>query len=287
VLWVRENAKAVRRAGDQLLILIACEDITERKRTEDALHQSRAELARVARVMTLGELAAAIAHEVNQPLTGLVSSGHACLRWLAAEPPNLEAARRAVERMLSDGLRAGAVVQRIQALVAKAPPRRDRLNMNEAVAEVIALVRTELQRNRIALQTELSDALPAVRGDRIQLQQVILNLIMNAIEAMGGISQAQRRLLLTSAQEGAHGVLLTVGDSGPGLDRNAPERVFDAFYTTKHEGMGMGLAISRTIVEAHGGRLSAAPNRPHGAVFELRLPAADGPDDAAAQARRP
>jgi PAS domain S-box-containing protein len=398
VLWVRENAKAVRRPGNQLIVLIACEDITERKRAEDALRQSemylaeaqrisrtgsfgwrvasgelfwseeifrifeydravkpslelvlqrthpeeraafqrflervaddgedwelerrllmpdgsvkyihavahvvndapgnpefvgavmdvtatrraeeqvnlaRAELAHVARVTTMGELTAAIAHEVSQPLTGLVSSGHACLRWLAGETPDLEAARRAVERMINDGSRAGEVISRIRAMVRKSPPRKDTLNINDTITEVIALIRNEVQRNGISLRTELSNDLPLVSGDRIQLQQVILNLIVNAIEAMSGVNRLQRKLSIASMQDGSNGVLVTVRDSGTGLDRTSPERLFEAFYTTKTDGMGMGLAISRTIIEDHGGKLWATPNVSQGAVFQFRLP---------------
>lgn len=290
VKHLRVVAHAVHDAWGELEFIGAVMDISAIRQAEEALHQSRAELARVARVMTLGELAAAIAHEVNQPLAGLVSSGHACLRWLSAAPPNLEAGRRSVERMLRDGMRAGEVVQRIQALVAKAPPRRDWLNMNAAISEVIALVRTELQRNHITLQTELSEALPLIRGDRIQLQQIILNLVMNAIEAMSGAGQPARILSICSRQDGAHGILVAVRDTGPGLNHGAPERVFDAFYSTKQEGMGMGLAISRTIAESHGGKLSAASGQPRGALFELRLPTVDGEELAAgnqAHAARP
>jgi signal transduction histidine kinase len=238
----------------------------------EELLQARTEVARVARVTTLGELTAAIAHEVQQPLTGLVSSGNACLRWLSKETPNLEAARRAVERIINDGIRAGEVVSRIRALVKKSPTRRDWLNINDTIREVIELIRSEVQRNRISLQTELSNDVPLVLGDRIQLQQVILNLIMNAIEAMSGVSQAHQELSVASMKDGSNGVLVAVRDSGPGLDSTVLDRLFDAFYTSKSDGMGMGLAISRTIVEAHGGQLWATPNVPRGAIFQFRLP---------------
>jgi signal transduction histidine kinase len=224
------------------------------------------------RVTTVGELTAAIAHEVNQPLTGLMTSGNACLHWLAGESPNLEAARRSVERMINDGNRAGEVISRIRAMVRKSAPRRDRLNINATLMEVIALIRGEVVRNSISLRTEFCDDLPRVPGDRIQLQQVILNLIMNAIEAMSSVSQWQRELLVATAKDGSGGVLVTVRDSGIGLDSTSLERLFEAFYTTKPDGMGMGLAISRTIIEAHGGQLWATPNDPHGAVFRLKLP---------------
>jgi PAS domain S-box-containing protein len=277
VLWVRENAKAVRRAGNQLIVLIACEDITERKRAEDALNLTRAELARVTRVTTMGELTAAIAHEVSQPLTGLVSSGNACLRWLGGDPPNLEAARRAVERMVNDGSRAGEVISRIRAMAKKSSPRKDKVSINDTIMEVLALIGGEVQRHNISLRTDLSHDLPLVLGDRIQLQQVLLNLIVNAMEAMSGVSPLQRELSVASTRNGS-GVLVTVRDSGPGLDRVSADRLFEAFYTTKAAGMGMGLAISRTIIEAHRGRLWATPNLPQGAVFQFRLPTDDERD---------
>jgi signal transduction histidine kinase len=174
--------------------------------------------------------------------------------------------------MINDGRRAGEVVSRIRALVRKSPPRRNWLNISDTIMEVIALIRREIQRNRISLQTELSNDLPLVLGDRIQLQQVILNMIMNAVEAMSGTSQVQRELLIASVKDGSDGVLVAVRDSGTGLDGTALDRLFDAFYTTKPDGMGMGLAISRTIIQAHGGRLWATPNVPQGAIFQFRLP---------------
>ena len=248
-------------------------DITAGKRAEAELQQARTELARVARLTTLGELTATIAHEVNQPLTGLVNSGNACLRWLAARPPDLDAARQSVERMISAGKRAGEVITRIRALVGKSPPQRDPLNINDTITEVIALIHGEVQRNRISLHTDLSNDVPLVSGDRIQLQQVILNLILNAIEAMSGVSQVRRELSVSSAKDEPNGVLVTVRDSGTGLDEAALDQVFEAFYTTKVHGMGIGLAVSRTIIQTHGGRLWATPNVPQGAIFQFSLPA--------------
>jgi two-component system sensor kinase FixL len=261
-----------RQDGESIFVGII-RDLTSRKRTEAELEQARAELVRVARVTALGELTAAIAHEVNQPLTGLVSSGNACLRWLAGDVPNLKAARGSVERMISAGSRAGEVIRRIRALVAKAPPLRDRLNINDAITEVIALIRGEIQRNRISLRTKLSTDVPLVLGDRIQLQQVILNLILNAVEAMSDVSPQPRELSVSSAKDGPNGALVSVRDSGTGLDGAALDRLFEAFYTTKAHGMGIGLAVSRTIIQAHGGRLWAAPNVPQGAIFQFTLPA--------------
>jgi len=261
-----------RQDGESIFVGII-RDLTSRKRTEAELEQARAELARIARVTTLGELTAAIAHEVNQPLTGLVSSGNACLRWLAGDVPNLMAARESVERMISAGSRAGEVIRRIRALVGKAPPLRDRLNINDAITEVIALIRGEIQRNRISLRTKLSTDVPLVLGDRIQLQQVILNLILNAVEAMSDVSPQPRELSVSSAKDGSNGALVSVRDSGTGLDGTVLDRLFEAFYTTKAHGMGIGLAVSRTIVQAHGGRLWATPNVPQGAIFQFTLPA--------------
>ena len=248
-------------------------DITTSRRAEAELQRVRTELARVARVTTLGELTAAIAHEVNQPLTGLISSGNACLRWLAGDPPNLEAARRSVQRMIDDGNRAADVIRRIRDMVRKSPPRKDAFNINDTIMEVLALIRTELSRNDISPRAELANDLPVVWGDRIQLQQVILNLVMNAIEAMSEVSPTQRKLLIASVKDGSNGVLVRIEDSGIGLDGESLDRLFEAFFTTKARGMGMGLAVSQTILQAHGGRLWATPNASHGATFQFTLPA--------------
>jgi PAS domain S-box-containing protein len=248
-------------------------DITASRRSEAELQLARTELARVARVTTLGELTAAIAHEVNQPLTGLISSGNACLHWLAGDTPNLEAARRSVQRMIDDGNRASDVIGRIREMVRKSAPRREAININDSIVEVLALIRAELSRNCISPRVELSNDLPLVAGDRIQLQQVILNLMMNAIEAMSEIGEPQRKLLITSVKDGAIGVLVTIRDSGVGLDKKSLHRLFEAFFTTKARGMGMGLAVSQTILQAHGGRLWATPNASQGATFQFTLPA--------------
>jgi len=265
-------ARAIRDQADPLEFIGAVMDVTEARKLEEQMHQARAELAHVARVTTLGELTAAIAHEVNQPLTALAANGHASLRWLDREPPDLEEARIAIKDMIDESHRAGEILSRLRAMMKKAPPRMDLLNVNDAVVAVIALVGTEVQRNRVSLRTELSDDLPLILGDRIQLQQVILNLIMNAIEAMSGIEQTQRTILVISRKDGSRGVLVDVQDSGAGLGGVAPDRLFDAFYTTKPDGMGIGLAVSRTIIESHGGKLRASPNIPKGAVFQVWLP---------------
>jgi signal transduction histidine kinase len=246
--------------------------IIRTKQAEEELLRARADLTHVARVTTVGELTAAIAHEINQPLSGVVTSANAGLRWLAGEAPDLEAARRSVERIVRDANRASEVISRIRDLIKKSPPQSDQLNINDLILEVIALVRSDVERNRISLETKLSNDLPLIAGDRIQLQQVLLNLIMNAVEALSEVRHVQRELLVSSAREGSNAVLVAVQDSGKGLDRAALARLFEAFYTTKPEGLGMGLAISRTIIEAHGGRLWATPNSPEGAVFQFTVP---------------
>lgn len=232
----------------------------------------RAELARVTRLMALGELTASIAHEVNQPLAAVVMNGEASLRWLARQPPDLEEARLAVQRLIRDSKRASEIVQRTHALVKGAPPSKDRLNINETILEVIASLHGEVQRNGIALRTELSNGLQLVSADRIQVRQVIFNLLVNAIEAMSEADAMPRELLVRSRKDEPNGVLVAVQDSGRGLEAGSPDRVFDAFYTTKSTGMGMGLAISCSIIEAHSGRLWATDSVPKGALFQFTLP---------------
>jgi C4-dicarboxylate-specific signal transduction histidine kinase len=248
-------------------------DVTAAKRAEEELHQARADLAHVTRVTTLGELTASIAHEVNQPIAAVITNADAGLRWLAAQPPDLEEARQALGRIINGGNRASEVIDRIRALVKKAPPRKDRLDINEIILEVIALTRSEVHRNRVVLQAQLLCDLAPISGDRIQLQQVILNLIINAIEAMSGVSEGPREVLVGSGNDDSDGVLVAVRDSGAGLDAERLDHLFDAFYTTKPNGLGMGLAISRSIIEAHGGRLWATPNVPRGAILQFMLPA--------------
>jgi len=246
--------------------------ITERRLAEDAMRTMQAELAHVNRVTTMGELSASIAHEVNQPIAATVTNAQAALRWLRAQPPDLDEVRASLSRIAEDGKRAGNVISGIRALINKVPPRRDRFDLNEAVLEMVALTRSEVLNHGILLQTELAPGLPRVDGDRTQLQQVILNLILNAVEAMGGIDEGTRELRIATERQAAGGVLVTVRDSGPGLDPADVERVFQAFYTTKTKGMGMGLAICRSMVEAHGGRMWASANEPRGAVFQFTLP---------------
>ena len=263
----------MREADDRRLVLETNRDVTERKLAEDALHKAQGEVAHVNRLATLGEMTASIAHEVNQPLAAVVTNANACIRWLAHQPPNLAEARQAVGRIIKEGNRASDVIGRIRALVKKAPPRKDWLNINEIILEVIALTRSEVHRNRVSLKPRLSDGLPPVLADRIQLQQVILNLIINGLEAMSGVVDRSRELLVSSGMNDSAGVLVSVLDSGKGLDPGSLDHLFDAFFTTKAEGMGMGLAISHSIIVAHGGLLWALPNSPWGAVFQFTLPA--------------
>jgi PAS domain S-box-containing protein len=244
----------------------------ERKRAENALRVAQSELAHVTRVMTMGELTASIAHEVNQPLGAMVTSAGSCALWLGAQPPDIEKAQRALERIVNDGRRAGEVIKRIRAMTKRQAPRKSSLDINDAILEVLALAQHELRRNDILLATALAEELPRVQGDRVQLQQVLLNLIVNAIEAMGGIDDRSHELTIVSCANGPDAVRVEVRDSGTGLYPEHATHLFDPFYTTKAEGIGIGLSISRSIIEAHGGRLAAGPNSPYGAVFQFSLP---------------
>lgn len=271
-ILVESRHVLVREVDGRRVVLETNRDITERKQTQETLQQAQANLARVNRVMLVGELTASIAHEVNQPIAAAVTNAGACLRWLAARPPDMGRARQALERIVRDGSRAGEVIGRVRALVKKMPPRTDLFDINDAILEVIALAHRELQKHPVDLQTRLSSEVPLVTADRIQLQQVILNLIVNAIDAMSGVVDRPLDLVVSSGRSDPNDVFVEVRDSGPGLDQENLNRLFDSFYTTKTEGMGMGLSISRSIVEAHGGRLWAMPNEPHGAVFRFTLP---------------
>jgi C4-dicarboxylate-specific signal transduction histidine kinase len=254
-------------------------DLTERKRAETQMRESerryrelQMELAHANRVATMGQLSASIAHEINQPIAAIIANANAGLRWLGARRPDLDEVQQALSRIVRDGTRAGEVIGRVRTLVKKVPPRQDRLDVNEAIREVIPLIQAELQRNRVGLETGLANDLPFVPGDRVQLQQVIVNLIVNALDAMAGVSDGVRELTIASGTAAPNDVFVEVQDTGPGLDPANLDRLFQSFYTTKPDGMGMGLPISRSIVEAHGGRLSAAPNEPRGAVFRMTLP---------------
>ena len=235
--------------------------------------KAQTELAHVNRVTTMGQLTASIAHEVNQPVAAVVANAEAALRWLRAQPPDLEEVRQSLADIIKDGKRAGEIIERIRGLIKRTPSRNDRFDINEPILEVIALTRSEMQRNGVLLQTRLADGLPLVPGDRVQLQQLILNVIVNAVEAMSGASERARELLISTGKDASNSVLVAVRDSGSGLDPEGLDRLFDAFYTTKPGGMGMGLSICRSIIEAHGGRMWATANVPQGAVFKFTLPA--------------
>ena len=259
---VQERTAELRQANETL-----------RERGE-TLQKVQTELAHVTRVMTVGELTASIAHEVNQPLAAIVTNSNACLRWLGGAQPNFDEARKAVDRIIKDSYRASDVISRVRALVKKAPAREDLVDLNEVIIEVLALAQNQARRAGVVVKRELANDLPSVRGDRVQLQQVILNLIINGLEAIAKNKNGERELSISSGKDESTGVTVAVRDSGEGLDPANLERVFDAFFTTKADGMGMGLAISRTIIESHGGHLWATSNSPKGAIFKFTLPAA-------------
>jgi PAS domain S-box-containing protein len=249
----------------------AVQDITERRRSEEALSGLRSELARVARVTSMGALTASIAHEVNQPLFGITTNASTCVRMLGGDPPNLEGAREMMRRIIRDGNRASEVIARLRAMFVKHDPTTELVDLNEATKEVVALSIGELQRSGVVLQTDLADGLPPVIGDRVQLQQVILNLCLNAADAMSSIENRPRQLLISTGKD-RDAIRLIVQDSGVGFESGAAERLFEAFYTTKRGGMGIGLSVSRSIIESHHGRLWAAPNDGPGATFGFSLP---------------
>jgi len=272
VKHVHATAHAATDASGGIEFVGAVTDVTARKRAEEELHEAQAGLAHVTRVTALGELAASIAHEVNQPLAAVVTNAAACLRWLDRETPNLDEARGTVRSIIKDGSRAGEVIQRVRGLVNKTAGQKAPLHLNEVVDEVITLVQHELFSHRVLLRLELAPALPLVLADRIQLQQVILNLVVNGIEAMQAVTDRPRELVIQTHQDETHQILLTVKDCGIGIAADNADRLFDAFFTTKSSGMGIGLSICRSIVDAHGGRLSASGNVGPGTTFQFTLP---------------
>jgi PAS domain S-box-containing protein len=272
VKHVHATAHAVADASGGIEFVGAVTDVTARKRAEEKLHEAQAELAHVARVTALGELAASIAHEVNQPLAAVVANAAACQRWLDRAPPNLEEARNTVQSIIKDGNRAGEVIQRVRGLVDKTVDQKVPLDINEVINEVITLLRHELVSHKMSLRMELAPAPGLVLGDRIQLQQVVLNLIINGVEAMQPVTDRSRELVIRTNEDEARQILVTVSDCGIGLAAGSADRLFDAFFTTKSGGMGMGLSICRSIVEAHGGRLQASANAGPGATFQFTLP---------------
>jgi signal transduction histidine kinase len=268
-------AHAARHGGGGLEYFGTVQDVSERRRTQEALDQVRSELAHVARVTSLGALAASIAHEVNQPLAGIVTNASTCLRMLAADPPNLDGARETARRTIRDGHRASDVVTRLRGLFGKTSVGTEPVDLNEAAREVVALSAGELQRARVVVRQELAENLPTVLGDRVQLQQVILNLLLNAADAMDGVEDRPRLITVTTARDDG-GVRLAVQDAGTGFGPEDADRLFQPFHTTKPEGMGMGLSVSRSIVEWHRGRLRATANQGPGATFAFTIPSEPG-----------
>lgn len=245
----------------------------QRKRAEDALQTARSELARASQLTMMGQIAASIAHEINQPLGAVVANGSAALRWLAKEPPDLQEAQMALSSAVTEGHRAGQIIESVRAMFKQTPQAKTLLDVNDLVREVLTLTRSEIQRHRVAVQTELMDGIPKALTDRIQLQQVMLNLIVNALDAMDAVTDRPRVLSIKSAIHDSKGVQIMVGDTGIGIEPQNMQRIFDKFFTTKVHGMGMGLSICRSIIETHGGSLSASSGDPHGTVFQVILPA--------------
>jgi PAS domain S-box-containing protein len=272
VKHVRTTAHVVEEIPGRPLFVGAVQDVTESKIAEEALNRARSELARVSRVTTMSTLTASMAHEVNQPLSGIITNASTCLRMLDADPPNLDGARETARRTIRDGNRASDVITRLRALFSNKEFTLEPLDLNEVAREVIALSLSELQRNRVVLQSELADDLPRVNADRVQLQQVILNLLRNASDAMAGIEDRPRKLMIRTERDGKDRVCVIVRDAGVGVDARSLNKLFDAFYTTKSDGMGVGLSVSRSIIERHHGRLWAEPNDGPGATFLFSIP---------------
>jgi C4-dicarboxylate-specific signal transduction histidine kinase len=279
VKYIHVVAHGTRDKDGRLEYIGAVQDVTERRLSEQALDKARSELARMARLTSLGALTASIAHEVNQPLLGIVTNASTCLRMLAADPPNVEGAQETARFLVSDGHRASDVIKRLRGLFSKKSTTMELVDLSEATQEVVALSLGELRRNRVIVRTACAHELPPVHGDRVQLQQVVLNLLLNASEAMIGVADRPKQLLVKTDLDEDGNVRLTVQDAGVGIQPNDMERLFEAFYTTKTDGMGIGLSISRSIIESHGGRIWAEPNSPGpGATFSFALPRA--PEDA-------
>jgi PAS domain S-box-containing protein len=272
LMWADVSSVFVPATGSNSgFFTVVITDITKRKRAEERLHQKEAELAHISRVTTMGELAASIAHEVNQPLAGIVTNAKASLNWLAGDSPNLAEVSEAIRRIIRDGNRAADVVSHMRGLFKKAEAAKERFDINEAIEEIVILIQSEVQRNKVTLQMDLASNLPSVVGDRVQLQQVMLNLMLNGIEAMSTVEDRERALLIRTQQGEGSQVCVTVRDSGIGFDLQSAERIFDSFHTTKAGGLGLGLSISRSIVESHGGRLWAKLNDGPGATFQFTL----------------
>jgi len=260
------------QSGGRPLFIGALQDVTQSKLAEEALDKARSELAHVARIATLNALTASIAHEVNQPLSGIITNASTCRRMLDGNPPNIEGARETARRIIRDGNRASDVITRLRALFSKKDFTLEPLDLNEATREVIALSLSDLQRNRVVLLSNLAENLPPVMGDRVQLQQVVLNLLRNASDAMGTIQDRPRELLIRTERDEEDRVRLSVKDAGIGLTPETADKLFEAFYTTKTDGMGIGLSVSRSIIERHQGRLWAEQNAGPGATFSFSVP---------------
>jgi signal transduction histidine kinase len=272
IKYLHAVAHATRDRDGQLEYIAAVQDVTARRMSEDALAVARSELAKVARVTSLGVLTASIAHEVNQPLSGIITNAGTCLRMLDGNPPNLEGGRETARRTIRDANRASDVITRLRALFSQEEFTLELLDLNEVTQEVVAVTLSDLQRNRVALQIELAEDLPAITGDRIQLQQVILNLLRNASDAMAEVHDRPRKLLIRTERDDGDRVRVSVRDAGVGVDPANVNKLLDAFFTTKSEGMGIGLSISRSIIERHRGRLWAQPNDGPGATFSFSIP---------------
>ena len=288
ISWRRHTEDALRQARDELEVRVAertvelknanealLKQMDEQRRTEETLQATRAELARAARITAIGELTASIAHEVNQPLAAVVANADACVAWLAREHPDLAEARAAAERATQGATRASDVIARIRSLITKATPEKSRVQINRVMEQIATLAEGQAARNNVAIELELSPDFPVVLGDSIQMQQVILNLVMNGIDAMTSVTDQPRILKLRSESQDSRYVRVVVQDSGIGLTEEVKARLFEPFFTTRSKGMGMGLSISRSIIEAHGGRLWAESNGSGGATFQLTLPSGD------------
>jgi PAS domain S-box-containing protein len=276
IKYLRTFGRAIHHQDGRVECLTAVQDVTERRLAEEALSKARSDLAHVTRFTSLGAMTASIAHEVNQPLSGIITNASTCLRMLAADPPNIEVARETARRTIRDGNRAADVIARLRSLFSKKNVAIEPLDLNEAVREVIALSSSDLQRSQVVLRTELTDGLALVGGDRIQLQQVIMNLLRNAVDAMIGVDDRPRRLLIRTEHDEVDHVRLSVQDAGVGFGPEGSERLFEAFYTTKSEGMGIGLSVSRSIIESHGGYLRAQANDSPGVTFAFSIPRYSG-----------
>ena len=265
-------ARAFRNEAGDVEFVGAVMDVTAIRLAERELHKTRTDLAHVTRVTSLGELTASIAHEVNQPLGAVMFNAEACQSWLDCDPPNMNEAHAALERIVRDGTRAGEVIRRIRALAKKTDTKMAPLDLNDLLSEALTFVQHELLSSRVALRVEHASALPVILADKVQLQQVILNLMINGIEAMQPITDRPRELVIRSEQDDAQQVRVTVTDCGVGFSADSADRLFNTFFTTKSSGMGMGLSICRSIIELHGGRIWAVPNVPHGATIQFTLP---------------